>query len=298
MGSLSVESGFGWGPAANLHVKPGSSWVEAKRVWVKDGAGWRIAWENEITDVFHFLHGQTYYAETGDSPDGNNHYGTKGRFDEQGNKTQTQGESSENDYYRDNRTWWTPGNGSTSGQNMWTTLSGRKVTGFWISLGLDWSFWHAWYGDGVTSRMSLWANSEGPDAPDPFNPATMLYMGTVAWYASGYDESRGYATIYQSWLGTDPNSRGDRFPVFRQNIDLYPQLSPTVKAAMVNGTIKGFTLQAYDENNVNQNGWRDYNCAAAEPGQTFAFPHLAGGTYPPVTGRADAFRTTIRHAPG
>lgn len=293
MGSLSVEQGVGWGPAANLHVKTNSTtWSEAKRVWVRDGAGWKIAWENEISDFFYFLNGHTYFAETGDSPDQNNYYGTRPRYDEQGNETQTQGEGSELDYYRDNRTWWTPGNGSTSGQNMWTTLIGRKITGFWISLGLDWSYWHAWYGDGVASRMGLFANSDGPDAPVPFNPTTMLYMGTVSWYASGYDVDRGYAPIYQSWLGTDPNSRGDRFPVFRQNIDIYPQLSSTVKTAMTNGTIKAFTLQAYDETGYNHNGWRDYNCAAVEPGETIQF-----GTYPPVTGRADAFRILIRHAP-
>jgi len=299
MGSLSVESGFGWGPAANIHVKPGASWVEGKRVWIRDGSGWKIAWENEITDMFYFLHGQTYHATTGDSPDQNGYYGTRARWDDQGQKTQTQGEMSENDTYRDNRTWWTPGNGSTSGQNMWTTLLGRKVTGFWISLGLDWSVWHAWYGENnAASRMGLFANWNGPDAPDPFDPAVMLYMGTISWYPNSYDYARGYATIPQSWLGTNPNQNGDRFPVFRQNIDMYPQMSPTVKAKMVDGTIKGFTLQAYNENGENKNPSWDWHCAAVEPGQTFAFPHLAGGTYPPVTGRADAFRITIRHAPG
>lgn len=281
MGKLAVNVGS-WVDVNNLHVNTGS-WNQAKKVYIHNGAGWVLAWQNEVEETFAFTAGQSYYGTVLDS---NGYYGRTKLDNTRGNGALIQGEYGASP--ANQRGLWTVGNGSTSGQAMHTTLNGRTIASLKVSLGLSWSYSGRYNTDGIPTRMAVYGTSFDY-IPGDFNPNTMVWLGTVAWYPAAIDYTSGFATVTAATLGVDPYHDGTRYPVFRQDIDLTSQLTTTAKTALTNGSIRSFALQAYNAYHNDLTGNTVYYCASNEPGFTYT---TSGVT---ATGNADAFRVKIKH---
>jgi len=287
MGSLNVNDGVSnpdpWKPVTNMHVRPGATWETVKRVWTHTGTTWVIAWENEITETFPLLAGQTFYNT---STDNAGYLGTAKRTDSRGTKTLAIGDAGT--AYPNMRGLWIPGVGSESGTSIGTTLNGRTIVSFKVSIGFDWSAYHT-DADGTPQYLNMYGTTYSSMPTTMSSPGTITKIANIAFFPSAGDYSTG-AVVTAAQLSVPPN---DRERSFRQDVDLTPWLSATAKTQLTNGTINSFLIQAYNGTS-NQTADHNYRGHSLQPGQTY-YDSVGLPTSNPNPGNADAFRIKVTH---
>lgn len=282
MGDIHIHDGGGWTDIANMHVNTGS-WNPVKQVYIHNGSGWVSVWQNEITETFPFSAGQTYYGTVADQ---NGYFGQTRLNTTRGNKNLVQGEYGGS--AANQRGLWIPGNGSVSGTGIAATLNGRTIKSFKISLGVSWTYWGRFHGDGKPARAAIYGTNQA-SIPTTLNPSVITYLGVISFYPQAVDYSAGFATITEAQLGINTVTQGNRYPQFKQDIDITSQLSSTAKTQLTNGTIDGFIIQAYNKYKEDLTGNVYYYNAYLEPGESYTTSNV------PATGNSDAFRIKVTH---